>query len=120
GWALFRVRDLRRQVIDVEAELTYVLGLEGSELEVNRYEAPQSPVDQEQVNIVMPVARRDSELPGDKTEVSTRACQARRTPITGIQANLRRPRPYGDKFYRLLRRSRCDGKTIHTGIGETR
>jgi hypothetical protein len=49
-----------------------VLRLERPKLEIDRNEASQPPMKQEQVNVVVPVTGGDSELPRDKAEVTAK------------------------------------------------
>ncbi len=47
-----------------------MLGFEGAQLEIDRNETAQPPMKQQQVDVVVPVARCDPELAGDVTEVA--------------------------------------------------
>lgn len=70
-WILFLIRDVFGEVVDIEPKLSSVLGFESTRLQVDGNEAAQPPMEQQQVDIVVPVAGSNSELPGDEAEVAS-------------------------------------------------
>jgi len=77
---LVGICDVLGQIVDIVSKLPRMLGLEWAEFDFGAHETSQSPMVEEQVDVAVPAAYGDPELPSHEAEVTAQLEQERSSP----------------------------------------